>query len=361
MNHTSSLFAGLFALIGVFIVACDWPSTRQVEMNADRTPIVGVIANRTTPYWKAVEFGANHSADKNNLRLIWHEIAQSDNFDQQVAAIHDLSTRRVQGIIIATHNELMLREAIERAQNQGIQVLLIDSPPLPNTENHADQLPVVTTDQYHAGQLAAGEMAELLQEKGRVAIIRYSPLSWKTEKREEGFLAQIRSYPEIKVVGHDLYTGTDPRVAKEKLTNFLQLYSWNGHTELDGIFISDESTACEMLDLIEQKKYENKMIFMAFGTDARLVTGLLTYRVDAFFVEQPAGMGQQAVDTMAEMLRGQNIAPFRDAGVHYVTIDNLYSPYSQALLTPISENSLEILLNESPDNPNPSDSDENDE
>ena len=358
MNHISFFCTGFLVLTCFFSVSCDSPPPRPSRVVTGDRPTVGIIANRTTPYWTAVEFGVNHSADKNDLHLIWQDMTQQDGFDQQQSAIYDLIARRVHGIIIASQNELLLREAINQAKDRGIRVMLMDSQPLSNAEHQVNALASVATDQYHAGQIAADEMARLLNEKGRVAVIRYSPFELKTDNREKGFLAQIPSYPDIEVVGHDLYAGTDIRRAKDKMTNFLQLYSWNKRSNLDGIFISDESTACEMLHLIEQAKYDNKIIFVAFGTDRQLVTGMLTYGVDALFMEQPVKMGLQAVDTMAELIRNQTVAPFIDSGVHCVTIDNLSSPYSQALLKPPSDHSLDILLHDFPENPNRSDAKE---
>jgi len=349
MNRISLLFAGLF-VITCFTASCDLPEPQHVGNITESRPVVGVITDETTSFWKVAEYGISQVAEKNELHLSWKATSQSGDFDQQVAAIRYFVAHRVQGMIIATQNELMIRDTVKRATDQGIYVLLIDCPPLTSTENINSQISVVATDQYHAGQLAAEDLAGLLKEKGRVAIIRYSPLSVKTENREKGFLSQIQSYPEIDVVGHDLYTGMEPRLAREKMINFLQLYSQNGNSHLDGIFISNESTACEMLSFIEQEEWAKKIHFVAFGSDSRLITGILSYFVDTLFVEQPVRMGQLAVDTMAEMLRGETVASFQDSGVHRITIDNLFSPYSQALLHPEAENSPEIMLNEFPDN-----------
>ena len=350
MNRIPFLIAGFLVFTVVFLVSCDPPSPGPAENRMDGKPVVAVIAGGTTSFWKVTGYGASQTAEKNDLHLVWQEASHPNDFDQQVAMIRNFAARRVQGMIIVTHNDLAIRDAVKHAMDQGIYVLLIDSPPLQCMENVRSQIPVVASNQFHTGQLAAKEMAGLLQEKGRVAIIRYSPLSVKTEHREKGFLAQMQSYPEMDVVGQDLYTGTDSRLAREKMINFLRLYSKNGISQLDGIFISDESTACEMLALIKQDEWDKKMHFVAFGSDSRLITGMLTSLVDAIFVEQPARMGQLAVDAMAEMLRGKTVAPFLDSGVHRVTMDNLFSPYSQALLNTDAKNALEILLNEFPDN-----------
>lgn len=349
MSRIPVLFSILCVLSVVFFTSCDPPPPRQHEIVSDGKPIVGVIAGKSTPYWDSMEFGAGNSAVMNELHLLWQENSDTDDFDQQAAAIRSFIARRVQGIIVTTQNELMLRDILQRATDQGIHVLLADSPPLKHTENLTQPLSIVATDQNHAGQLAADEMARLLGEEGRVAIIRYSPLSWKTENREKGFLSQIENYPEIEVVGQNLYAGTESRFAREKLMNFLRLRIWNGKLNLDGIFISEESTACEMLLLLEQAELDINPHFVAFGTDPQLVTGMATYLVDALFAEQPVRMGQLAVDAMAEMLRGETIAPFCDSGVHCITIENLMSPYSQALLYPTAEDSPNILLNKDTD------------
>jgi len=350
MNRFSALFVGILVFTVFLLVSCDPPSPKPTDSMTERKPVVGVIPGGTTSFWKVMEYAANQTADKNDLFLLWQQIPQPDDFEQQVAAIRNFSTRQVQGIIIATQNELLIRDALKHIENQRIHAILIDCQPLTNTENISSRFSVIATDQFHAGQLAAEELAGLLQEKGRVAIIRYSPLSLKTENREKGFLAQIQSYPNINVIGQDLYTGTDPRMAREKMANFLRLYLRKGISQLDGIFISNESTACEMLSLLEQEELEKKIHFVAFGSDTRLVTGIVTSLVDVIYVEQPARMGQLAVNAMAEMLRGETIAPFLDSRVHRITMDNLFSPYSQALLNPEAENSLEIVLNEFPDN-----------
>ena len=346
MNRFIIALTGLCAFSVVLLASCDPPSPGQQTTVSDGKPTVGVIACKSAPFWESVEFGAGNSADMNELQLHWQIISDTDDFDQQASAIHDLTIRRVKGIIIATQHELLLRDAVKRATDQGIHILMIDSPPRKHVENLLYPLSIVTTDQYHAGQLAADELARQLEEKGRVAIIRYSPSSWKTESREKGFLAQIKNYPEIDVVGHDLYTGTDSRLAREKLTNFLRLYLRSGRSDLDGIFISEESTACEILFHLEQANLGTHIYFVAFGSDPRLITGMLTYQIDALFVEKPVRMGQLAVDSMAELLRGQTIATYIDSGVHCITIDNLSSPFSQALLHPTTEISLEIQLNE---------------
>ena len=349
MYCTHVLPTVFFAATCIFTVSCDLSPPQHAANSTKGKFVVGVIAGGTTTFWKSAEYGAIQTAEKNDLHLLWQETSLPDDFEQQSVAIRNFVSRRVHGMIIASQNELMIRDTLRRAKDQGVHVLLMDCPPLPHPDTSDSQISVVATDQFHAGQLAAEELASLLQEKGRVAIIRYSPLSLKTEHRENGFLAQIQSYPEIDVVGQDLYTGMDPRLAHDKMENFLQLYSQNGNSSINGIFISDESTACEMLSLLKQDKMEKIIHFVAFGSDSRLTSGMLTYFVDTLFVEQPVRMGQLAVDTMAEMLRGKTIDPFLDSGVHRITIDNLFSPYTQALLHPTVENSLEILLNKFPD------------
>ncbi len=345
----AAVFIGLFTFSLFCTASCDSPPLSSPETSQGNRPIVGFITGGHTPFWKAAEIGANYSAAQNELQLLSDEIDDPNNPDEFETSIRNLSSRRASGIIIAVKNELLIRESVKRARDQGIYVIFFDSPASSEVEDDMSPISVVATDQVQAGRSAADEMARQLGEKGRVAMIRYSPMSRATKDREEGFLTQIRSYPEIEVVSHDFYAGTDVRIARDKLSNFLRLFTMGKKSNLDGIFLSEEATACEMLSVIEEAKLDEKIVFVAFGTDHRLITGILTYMVDALFVEQSARMGQLAVDTMADLLREKPTEPFLDSGAYCITIDNLYTPYTQALINPTAEGAQEILLANPPD------------
>ena len=335
----------------LFCFSCDPPTPRQVpvESGGSGNITIGVVGRADNESWKGIAYGINHAADDYGLQLTFAEIASDDGVLQK-QAINGFIGQRVSGIIVSPNNRYELREAIKDAIQRGIFVVLLDSEPLMLSEKDGKIPTLVSTDQFAAGSLAADYLAAQLGEKGRIAVIRYSSMSPATEEREKGFLSQIKEYPEIKLVYEDVFIGTTPAVARDKLRTFLQIYCPDGQANIDGIFISNESTACELLDLMRRTKIDKKIRLVAFGKDPRLKTGMLTYLVDALIVEQPVKMGELAVKTMADLIRGEeSAAPIIDSGIYLITAENLMAPYTQALFRFPADETLETLITDPTD------------
>ena len=330
----------------LFCLSCDSPTPRQIPIESDGSGniTIGVVGRADDESWKGITYGINHAADDYGLQLIFAEIASSDA-SLQKQAINGFISQRVSGIIVSPNNRYELRETIKDAIRRGIFVVLLDTEPLMLSEKDGKNPTLVSTDQFAAGSLAADYLAAQLGEKGRIAVIRYSSMSPATEKRENGFLSQIKKYPEITLVYEDVFIGTTPAVARDRLRTFLQIHCPDGQANVDGIFISNESTACELLDLMKRTKIDKKIRLVAFGKDSRLKTGMLTYLVDALIVEQPVKMGELAVKTMAGLIRGEeSVTPTIDSGVYLITAENLMAPYTQALFRFPADETLETLI-----------------
>jgi len=331
----------------LFCLSCDPPPPREtgVESSGSGNITIGVVGCTDNESWKGIVYGINHAADDYGLQLTFAETVASDDGTLQKQAINGFISQRVSGIIVSSNNRYELREAIKDAIQRGIFVVLLDTEPLMLSEKDGKIPTLVSTDQFAAGSLAADYLAAQIGEKGRIAVIRYSSMSPMTEEREKGFLSQIKEYPEIKLVYEDVFIGTTPAIARSKLRTFLQIYCPDGQANVDGIFISNESTACELLDLMKLIKINKKISLVAFGKDSRLKTGMLTYLVDALIVEQPVIMGELAVKTIAGLIRGEeSAAPTIDSGVYLITADNLMTPYAQALLRFPANETLETLI-----------------
>ena len=350
-RHPKILILLSFSLI--FCVSCDQPAPRETGVENSGNITIGVVGRTNNDSWKGIAYGIDHAADDYGLQLTFAETVVSDDGTLQKQAIDGFISQRVSGIIVAPNNRFELRDAIKNAIHRGIFVVLLDTEPsLMFSEKDGKNPMLVSTDQFAAGCLAANYLATQLGEKGRIAVIRYSSMSPTTEEREKGFLSQIKEYPEITLVHEDVFIGTTPAVARDKLRTFLQIYCPDGQANIDGIFISNESTACELLDQMKRAKMDKKICLVAFGKDSRLKTGMLTYLVDALVVEQPVKMGELAVKTMADLIRGEESAtPTIDSGVYLITADNLMAPYTQALLRFPADETLETLISGPPTNP----------
>ena len=84
----------------------------------------------------------------------------------KVEIVDTMINRRLDAIALAPIDKVALVNVVERAAREKIPVIIFDSGI--DTESFVSQ---VATDNYRAGQVAAGRMAEILGGKGNVAIV----------------------------------------------------------------------------------------------------------------------------------------------------------------------------------------------
>ena len=100
------------------------------------------------------------------------------------------------GIVLAPDDRDALVPAIARAKRAGIPLAVIDSGA--NTE---DYVSFVATDNYGGGVMAAHRMADILKQKGKVAMICGSPGGASSLAREQGFKETLeKQFPNLHLV-----------------------------------------------------------------------------------------------------------------------------------------------------------------
>ena len=100
--------------------------------------------------------------------------------------------------------------------------------------------------------MAGEHLAGLLQQRGKVVLLRYAEGSDSTIQREEGFLEAIAAQKGIEVVSANQYGGADVEGAYKKGEALLSRYKRpDGSLGVDGIFCPNESTTLAMLRVLQ--------------------------------------------------------------------------------------------------------------
>ncbi|MDR1491808.1 MAG: substrate-binding domain-containing protein [Planctomycetaceae bacterium] len=302
-------------------------------------PIVVMITNSQHKEGTLLAAGAKKAAEKNNIQLIWLEPTNQENLEQQVSFLNQSINRQVDGVIISPLDKFLIKKPLKRADELQIPYLFFDTNLFTESKEH---VPVVTSDDFSAGKLAADHMAKILHQKGKIIILRYSSLSTSTLKREEGFLEQIKNYTEMEVVNSEYYAGTVNSFAQEKAENLLRLFLRGNQLKIHGIFVSHGQTGVNMLNALKATNLNGKIRFITFGTEDELVSGVLSLNIDALVVPRKVYTGYAAVETIAKQIRGEEISSLFDTGSDLVTLKNYADPYTKAVLQPMEH--LDVLF-----------------
>ncbi len=187
----------------------------------------------------------------------------------------------------------------------------------------------VATDNYQGGVIAGEQLSKLLDNKGKIVLLRYAEGSASTAERERGFLDAIHKHPDLQLLVDNRYAGATVDSAKIESANMLDLLR-----QTDGVFCPNESSTLGMLLTLRQNNLAGHLKFVGFDASDPLVDALRKKEIDALVAQDPYKMGYEGVKAAVDHLRGKEVKPQVDTGVHLITLDNLDSREIKDLLTP---------------------------
>ncbi|QDS92933.1 D-ribose-binding periplasmic protein precursor [Roseimaritima multifibrata] len=318
----------LLSLSALLFIGCGSSSSTVSDSTADGMRRIAVIPKGTShEFWKSVHFGAQKAADEaGNVEIIWRGPVVESDTGSQIETVKNMITMNVDGIVLAPNQKGGLVDAVEESIAEGIPVVIFDS----GLDEGPEIISYVATDNYHGGKLAAQQMAKSINEKGNVILLRYLPGSESTEQREEGFLAGLEDFPEIKVVSSDQYAGESATTAKQMADQLLQQHG----KDLAGIFAVCEPNANGTLEALRNAGLNGKVKLVAFDTSDALIEAMSDGSCSGVVLQDPIAMGYQAVKAILAELDGKPTEAVINTGEHVATPENMKEPEIQSLLKP---------------------------
>ena len=320
----------LFALPLLALAACGGGG--PAEESGPRT--VAVIPMGTThEHWKALHAGAVKAGQELGVEIVWKGPQKEDDREQQIAVVEDMIARGVDGILLAPLDKTGLRQVVREAKMAGIPTVTVDS----GLEGD-DHVSFVATDNYQGGVAGAKRLAEVLDEKGKILMMRAMVGVESTADREQGFLDEIAKYPGIEVLSENQYGGVTVESGYQMAENLMNRY----RGQVDGVFTPNESTTFGMLRALTDAGLVGDVRFVGFDTSEKLVQALGEGHLDGLVLQNPFKMGEEGVKTLIAHLDNGSVDTRVDTGVRVATTENMEEPEVRSLLSP----PLDQYLNE---------------
>lgn len=319
-------------LLIVFILSICLASCSKKEVPGEKECLtIAVIPKGTIhEFWKTVHAGAEKAGQEMGVDILWKGSLKEDDRDAQISVVENIITRQVDGIVVAPLDDAALRRPVDEAMRIGIPVVIFDS-----GLQGDNYISYVATDNLKAGQLAGQYMAKLLNDKGKVAVLRYSEGSDSTTLREDGFLDAIQAFANIEVVTSNQYAGVTTESALKATENMLSRFSGvEGSLGFDGIFCATEPTTLGILRALENAGYAGKIKFIGFDSSETMIAALQAGKLDGFVVQNPMQIGYLGVQTLVRHIRSEQVPRRIDTGSILVTAENLNDPDIHELLHP---------------------------
>jgi len=196
---------------------------------ADKTYTFGVVAkSNNNPVFQAAKTGAEDEAAKLSkehgvtVKIDWRTPNEEDP-QKQADAVEQLVNAGANGIAISASDANKLTDAINKAVDSGVPVVMFDS-----DAPKSKRLAIFGTDDIDCGHKVMEELAKEMGGKGVVAILAGNQNAPNLQKRVEGVKEEAKKYPDIKILDAYYHKET-PQDAAAKVEQVMQ-----SHPEITG-------------------------------------------------------------------------------------------------------------------------------
>jgi ribose transport system substrate-binding protein len=280
---------------------------------AGTTKVVLITMDSVNEHWIKVRAGAEDKAKElGNINLIFNAPPGKVDAAIQVQMVEDAITQQAKVILLAPLSADALVPVIEKAHKAGIKVVLIDSGA---TTDAYDAF--LATDNGAAARTAANTLAELIGEKGKIAIINAQAGAGTTMTRENDFKDEIaKKYPNITIVGTQ-YSDGDKTKALNYALDFM-----TANPDLAGFYGCNEDSSIGTANGVEQNGKTGVIKVVGFDWTADTKAMVERGVIQASMVQNPYTMGYEGLQAGIDLLNGKSVPHQVDTGVTVATKGN---------------------------------------
>jgi fructose transport system substrate-binding protein len=280
--------------------------------SSDQVRIGLVTKTDTNPYFVKLREAAKAEADKNNASLI----ALAGKFDGdnegQVAAIENLVSQGVKGILITPSSSSGILAAIKSARDAGVVVIALDTATDP--ENAVDA--TFATDNKKAGQLQGAWVKGALAGKTpKLLMLDGTPGGTVDTFRHDGFLQGIGLKEGDPAIAGKENTNGDQTKAQTAMENLLQRVP-----DANAVYTINEPAAAGGYQAIKDAGKVSQFTVGSIDGSCTGVNNVKAGQFGATVMQFPAKMAAQGVDAVVKFSKdGTKPSGFNDTGAQLIT------------------------------------------
>jgi fructose transport system substrate-binding protein len=299
------------ALLGLTAVAVVVAATASARSTA--TIKVGLITKDVTnPFFVKMKQGATAEAKKRGAELLYAAGKSSSDNAGQIAAIENMVTAGVKGILITVADGKAENPAIAKARKAGVLVIALDTPTVPKTATDA----LFATNNFNAGVLI-GKYARAATKGKKVTIAMLDEHAGSSvgALRHNGFLAGFGikgSDSQIACVGNGEGQTAPSQTAME---NCLQK-----DPNIDVVYtINEPSAAGAWTALKNAGKSKGEVTVVSVDGGCAGVRNVKAGVIDATSQQYPLRMASLGVAAVVKYAKtGKKTSGYTDTGVNLI-------------------------------------------
>ncbi|MGW2963145.1 ABC transporter substrate-binding protein [Streptomyces sp. NPDC001220] len=270
---------------------------------------------KSDPFYITMTCAAQQEAKAKGMDFTADGSAQWD-VSVQRPLLDSVAAARPDGLLISPVDTSALTPSLKQIQSSGTKVALVDT----TVSDDSVGITRISSDNEKGGRVAADALAKLMNEKGSVIVISVKPGVSTTDARIKGFTEEMGKYPDIKVLP-TLYDNDLPATAASQIQSTLA-----AHPDLGGAFAGNTNTGTGIATGLKQAGKQGTVKVAAFDAEPDEVAALKAGTLQVLVAQDPAAIGRQAVDQLADSFEGKSVSKTIGTNMVAITKDNMNDP-----------------------------------
>jgi fructose transport system substrate-binding protein len=331
-KHVRIAAIGAALALGLGVVACgddDDGGGGAAAGGGEEVKIGLITKTETNPFFVKMKEGAQSEASQLGADLQSFAGKKDGDNESQVAAIESLIGAGAKGILITPNNSSAIVPSVDKARQQGLLVIALDTELDPADAADA----TFATDNYKAGLLIGQWAKAKFEKEGKEAKIAMLDLNAEQVtvdvQRDQGFLEgfgidvgdknRIGDESDPRIVGHDVTDGAEEG-GRTAMENLLQK-----DPEINLVYTINEPAAAGAYEAIKAAGKEKDVTIVSVDGGCPGVENVKKGIIGATSQQYPLKMAEMGVEAVVEYAKTEKKPEptpgkdFVDTGVTLIT------------------------------------------
>jgi len=230
---------------------------------------------------------------------------------EQTAILDDAAASHPTGIAVDPVDAIGHMAAIRRIIDQGIPVVLFDSP------SPDSSITSIGNNFAQQGIIAAERLAKLLDYSGKVALMQGFPTAPNHMERYEAQMAVLKKYPDITVVDGGI-DNDEIETARQQALSVLE-----SHPDLKGYLCCDASGPIGIAAAIKEAGKIGKVKVVSMDGIKPILDAIKEGVIDSSSATIPKMQGSMALLMLWQASLGVQLPQTVDTGIDVITQENV--------------------------------------
>lgn len=298
------------------------PPTAAAQQAAGKMYIPVISKGFQHQFWQAVKKGAEDEAKTLGVDITFEGPENESQVDKQMEMLQAALNKKPAAICFAALDSKAAIPLLQKAKDAGIPIVGFDS-------GVDSDIPVATasTDNTKAAGEAADQMAKLIGDSGKVALVVHDQTSQTGITRRDGFVNEMKAkHPNVQIVDIQ-YGGGDQLKSTDLAKAIIQ-----ANPDLKGFFGANEGSIIGVLNAVKELKKEGQIVVIGYDSGKQQIDAIKSGVEAGAITQNPVGIGAKCVEAAVKAVKGEKVDKNIDTGYYWYDKTNIDDPKIQAVL-----------------------------